>query len=570
MAFPCSNTRPLFLALLSLIFLSTLTHSASPPTNTTTPVPATTVCRGTQDPGYCSAVLQSDNRTATVYEYGRFSFKKSISQATKLLNLVNKYLSQAHKLGLTPSAVGALQDCSLLAQLNIDFFTTTFATVNSAAKSLPVMTAEDVQTLLSGVLTNSQTCLEGLKSTESTWSVRSGLVSPLTNDTKLYSVALCLFNKAWAPKKLKTNAKSTHHRSAFGDGRVPGFNLSDRARAVLESTGRRLLQSTGGDAQGVMISDLVTVSQDGSGNFTLISDAVAAAPNNTNGSDGYFLIYVKAGVYEEYVTIDKKKKYVMMIGDGINQTIITGNRNVVDNYTTFNSATLAVVGTGFVGINITVRNTAGAVKHQAVALRNGADLSTFYSCSFEGYQDTLYAHSLRQFYRECDIYGTVDFIFGNAAVVFQNCNLYPRLPMANQFNAITAQGRTDPNQNTGISIENCTIRAADDLANSSANIQTFLGRPWKQYSRTVYMQSFMSDVVDPAGWRDWNGTFGLDTLYYGEYNNTGPGSDTTRRVTWPGYHIMNVTEATNYTTSNFIFGDEWLPQTGVAYFTGLL
>lgn len=505
-----------------------------------------------------------------MYEYGRFSFKKSISQATKLLNLVNKYLSQARKLGLTPSAVGALQDCSLLAQLNIDFFTTTFATVNSAAKSLPVMTAEDVQTLLSGVLTNSQTCLEGLKSTESTWSVRSGLVSPLTNDTKLYSVALCLFTKAWAPKKLKTNAKSTHHRSAFGEGRVPGFNLSDRARAVLESTGRRLLQSTGGDAEGVMISDLVTVSQDGSGNFTLISDAVAAAPNNTNGSDGYFLIYVKAGVYEEYVTIDKKKKYVMMIGDGINQTIITGNRNVVDNYTTFNSATLAVVGTGFVGINITVRNTAGAVKHQAVALRNGADLSTFYSCSFEGYQDTLYVHSLRQFYRECDIYGTVDFIFGNAAAVFQNCNLYPRLPMANQFNAITAQGRTDPNQNTGISIENCTIRAADDLANSSANIQTFLGRPWKQYSRTVYMQSFMSDVVDPAGWRDWNGTFGLDTLYYGEYNNSGPGSDTTKRVTWPGYHIMNVAEATNYTTSNFIFGDEWLPQTGVAYFTGLL
>jgi len=230
----------------------------------------------------------------------------------------------------------------------------------------------------------------------------------------------------------------------------------------------------------------------------------------------------------------------------------------------------AVVGTGFVGINMTIRNTAGAIKHQAVALRNGADLSTFYSCSFEGYQDTLYVHSLRQFYRECDIYGTVDFIFGNAAVVFQNCNLYPRLPMANQFNAITAQGRIDPNQNTGISIENCTIRAADDLATSNIPIKTFLGRPWKQYSRTVYMQSFMSDVVDPAGWRDWNGTFALDTLYYAEFNNTGPGSDTANRVTWPGYHIMNTTEAANYTISNFIFGDQWLPQTGVAYFSGLL
>lgn len=105
------------------------------------------------------------------------------------------------------------------------------------------------------------------------------------------------------------------------------------------------------------------------------------------------------------------------------------------------------------GVNITFRNTAEGIKHQAVAVRNGADMSTFYSCSFEGYQDTLYVHSQRQYYTECDIYGTVDFIFGNAAAVFQNCNIYPRLPSVNQFNAITAQGRIDPNQNTGISIQ---------------------------------------------------------------------------------------------------------------------
>jgi len=230
----------------------------------------------------------------------------------------------------------------------------------------------------------------------------------------------------------------------------------------------------------------------------------------------------------------------------------------------------AVVGTGFVGINMTIRNTAGAIKHQAVALRNGADLSTFYSCSFEGYQDTLYVHSLRQFYRECDIYGTVDFIFGNAAVVFQNCDLYPRLPMEKQFNAITAQGRSDPNQTTGISIYNCTIRAADELASSDGTTQTFLGRPWKQYSRTVYMNSFIDNVVNPNGWRDWNGTFALDTLYYGEYNNRGPGATTTNRVSWPGYHTMNATDASNFTVSTFVFGDDWLPQTGIPYTSGLM
>ena len=230
-----------------------------------------------------------------------------------------------------------------------------------------------------------------------------------------------------------------------------------------------------------------------------------------------------------------------------------------------------MVAPGFVAVDITFRNTAGAIKHQAVAVRNGADLSTFYRCSFEGYQDTLYAHSLRQFYRECDIYGTVDFIFGNAAALFQNCNIYPRLPMPGQFNPITAQGRTDPNQNTGISIHNCTIRAADDLASSNSTTQTYLGRPWKEYSRTVYMQSFMDSLINTVGWREWDGNFALSTLYYAEYDNTGPGSDTTNRVTWPGYQVIaNATDAANFTVSNFLLGDNWLPQTGVPYSGGLI
>ena len=231
-----------------------------------------------------------------------------------------------------------------------------------------------------------------------------------------------------------------------------------------------------------------------------------------------------------------------------------------------NANIAAVVAPGFVAADITFRNTAGAIKHQAVAVRNGADLSTFYSCSFEAYQDTLYTHSLRQFYRECDIYGTVDFIFGNAAVVLQNCNIYPRLPMAGQYNPITAQGRTDPNQNTGISIHNCTIKAAADLASSNTSVQTYLGRPWKEYSRTVYMQSFMDSLINAAGWREWDGNFALSTLYYAEYSNTGPGSDTTNRVTWPGYHVINATaDAAVFTVSNFLLGDAWLPQTGVPY-----
>ncbi|KAL8094636.1 putative pectinesterase/pectinesterase inhibitor 20 [Apium graveolens] len=325
----------------------------------------------------------------------------------------------------------------------------------------------------------------------------------------------------------------------------------------------RRLYTVGDD---VLVNKTVVVDPSGNGNFTTINDALNAAPNNTNGIYGYYLIHVVAGVYEEYVNVIKSKKYVMMVGDGINQTIITGNRSVADGWTTFNTGTFIVVGQGFVGVDMTIRNTAGAVKHQAVALRNNADLSTFYKCSFEGYQDTLYPHSLRQFYRECDIYGTIDFIFGNAAVVLQNCNIYPRLPMQGQFNAITAQGRTDINQNTGTSVQNCTILPAEDLGLT----KTYLGRPWKLYSRVVYMESYMDSLIEPAGWSIWSGDFALNTSYYAEYANIGPGSDTANRVTWDGFHVINATDAVNFDVSNFLAGEYWLPATGVPYSIGLM
>lgn len=229
-----------------------------------------------------------------------------------------------------------------------------------------------------------------------------------------------------------------------------------------------------------------------------------------------------------------------------------------------------MVGDGFIAKGITFENSAGPSKHQAVALRSGSDLSAFYQCSFVGYQDTLYVHSLRQFYRECDIYGTIDFIFGNAAVVFQTSNLYARKPNSNQKNIFTAQGREDPNQNTGISILNCKVAAAADLIPVKSSFQTFLGRPWKEYSRTVFLRSYIDDLVDPAGWLEWNASFALSTLYYREYMNRGPGSNTSARVTWPGYRITtNSTEASQFTVGAFIQGNTWLNSTDIPYFLNL-
>ncbi|KAJ0558825.1 putative pectinesterase [Helianthus annuus] len=249
---------------------------------------------------------------------------------------------------------------------------------------------------------------------------------------------------------------------------------------------------------------------------------------------------------------------------------ITGSQSVGGSSTTFDSSTVIVTGSGFIARGITFRNTAGPQNHQAVALQSGSDLSVFYRCGFEGYQDTLYVHSQRQFYKECYIYGTVYFIFGNAAVAFQNCMIYGRRPMTSQKITITAQGRTDSNQNTGISIQNSRIMAASDLKPVLGSFKTFLGRPWNQYSRTVFLKNYMDSLVDPAGWLEWDGNFALNTLYYGEYMNTGPGSSTSRRVKWRGYRVITSSnEASRFTVANFIAGQSWLPNTGVPFLAGL-
>lgn len=329
-----SSIISLLLFLLPL-FISTSFADISP----STPVSAGTACSSTPDPSYCKSVLPSIQR-GNVYDYGRLSVSKSLSQARKFLTLVNKYLQRRST--LSTAAIRALQDCQILGELNYDFLSNSFQTVNKTTRFLPTLQADDIQTLLSAILTNQQTCLDGLKDTASAWSVKNGLSVPLSNDTKLYSVSLALFTKGWVPnnsKKKATTFQPNKKQLPFGNGRLP-LKMSSKNMAIYRSVSQRKMLQTanvGGDV--VVVNDVVTVRQDGIGNFTTISDAIAAAPNKSSSASGYFMIYVSAGVYEEYVNIDKKKTYLMMVGDGINKTIITGNRSVVDGWTTFNSAT---------------------------------------------------------------------------------------------------------------------------------------------------------------------------------------------------------------------------------------
>ncbi|KAL5550036.1 hypothetical protein UlMin_000212 [Ulmus minor] len=320
--------------------------------------------------------------------------------------------------------------------------------------------------------------------------------------------------------------------------------------------------------------DLV-VAQDGSGDFKTIQSAVnfvASKRKQLLGNDhcNRIVIYVKAGRYHENVRIARHQNNITMFGEGIGRTIVTGNRSVQGGSTTFDSATFAIRGDGFIGKNMSIQNTAGASMGQAVALRSGSDESAFYKCSFEGYQDTLYVHSNRQFFRDCTIYGSVDFIFGNAAVLFQNCEIYVRTNSFHSFNTITAQGRDDPHQNSGIVVHNSQVLLAQPTSNNTSPTKTYLGRPWQKYSRTVFIKTYMGSLIDPAGWLAWGDDSVLRTLFYGEYHNTGPGSTTSGRVSWPGFHLLsNSSQVECFTVENFISGLIWLPSTGIPFTSSL-
>ncbi|KAI5422242.1 hypothetical protein KIW84_045635, partial [Lathyrus oleraceus] len=446
------------------------------------------------------------------------------------------------------------------------------------AKKTVYQHADDLKTLISAAITNQVTCLDGFSHDGADKRVRKVLEEGQVHVEHMCSNALAM------TKNMTDSDIAEFEQKNMLKSERNGRKLLEEENGVkwpewISAGDRRLLQGgavkwpewiSAGDRrllQGGAVKADVVVAADGSGNFKTVSEAVAAAPLK---SSKRFVIKIKSGVYKENVEVPKKKINIMFLGDGKTSTIISGDRNVVDGSTTFHSATVAIVGANFLARDITFQNTAGPAKHQAVALRVGADLSAFYNCDVIAYQDTLYVHNNRQFFVNCFISGTVDFIFGNAAVVFQNCDIHARRPNSGQKNMVTAQGRVDPNQNTGIVIQKCRIGATKDLEGVKSSFPTYLGRPWKEYSRTVIMQSVISDVIEPVGWHEWNGNFALDTLVYREYLNTGPGSGTSKRVTWKGFKVIsNVAEAQSFTAGNFIGGSSWLGSTGFPFSLGL-
>ncbi|KAI6672447.1 hypothetical protein NL676_000353 [Syzygium grande] len=462
-------------------------------------------------------------------------------------------------LDMEPVVRSAYDDCMELLDGSVDALSRSLSTAGGSGSPAA---AEDIVTWLSAALTNQDTCGEGLA--YASGSVKDRMMQELKDLEELVSNCLAIFAATggggdFAGVPIENRRRLMDAGAPKGDGHGDAVYpewLGERERELLEVPASEIQ------------ADIVVAKDGANGTYKTIAEAIKKAPEN---SDRRTIIYVRAGRYEEdNLKVGKKKTNLMFIGDGMGKTVIIGGKSVADKMTTFHTASFAASGTGFIARDMTFENYAGPAKHQAVALRVGADHGVVYRCSIVGYQDTLYVHSNRQFFRECDIYRTVDFIFGNAAVVIQKCNIYARKPMAKQKNTITAQNRKDPNQNTGISIHASQIVATSDLEASKASFPTYLGRPWKMYSRVVYMLSSMGDHIDPQGWLEWNGDFALDTLYYGEYMNDGPGAGVGGRVKWPGYRVItSATEASKFTVGQFISGSSWLPSTGVAFVAGL-
>ncbi|KAK2634521.1 hypothetical protein Ddye_029313 [Dipteronia dyeriana] len=539
------STIVLVAVVVAAVLGSASTKSDSKNGKTRTTIAALTVCNETL---YKETCYKSLGNTTNVGQMGfEDIFKLSIKVALDELSKASEYFSKNANVfsGVNDTTtVTALNNCGELMSLALDHL---HNSLSSSSVSSVLDAVNDLRTWLSSAGTCQQTCIDGFQEIANGEKYKNEISENLKTSTELTSNSLAIIT--WIAKVANSVKLQRKLLSTTTGNQEPEW-LQPQVRKLMTDQGSDLKKKAN-----------FVVAKDGSSKYKTIMAALNAVPEK---SKKRLIIYVKRGVYFENVRVEKPKWNVTIIGDGLNATIVSGSLNVIDGTPTFSTATFAVFGQGFVARDMGFRNTAGPNKHQAVALMSTADRSAFYRCHFDAFQDTLYTHSNRQFYRECNIYGTVDFIFGNSAVVLQNCNIAPKKPMLGQQNTITAQGRMDPNQNTGISIQNCSIWPYGNLS----GVETYLGRPWKNYSTTIFMQSNMERFINPKGWLPWIGTSGPDTIFYTEFQNYGPGSSTKNRVKWKGVKIITQKEANKFTVKPFLQGDKWIPK-AVVYKSGL-
>ena len=279
----------------------------------------------------------------------------------------------------------------------------------------------------------------------------------------------------------------------------------------------------------------IVVDQTGHGNFLTIQDAINSAPSFPYQR---IIIFVKNGVYKEKVKVHSWNPKISLIGESREGTIITYddyfNKIGLGRNSTFYTYTMLVEGNDFFAKNLTIQNTSGEVG-QAVALNVNADRVFFSNCSFIGNQDTLYTsgEGTKNYFNNCYIEGTTDFIFGDATVLFESCEIHSK-----KDSYVTAAS-TPQNTNFGYVFKDCKLTAVEGVS------QVYLGRPWRIYAKTVFMNCEMGVHIKPEGWENWSKPEAEKTAFYAEYNCKGSGFQPQKRVSWS--HQLTKKESEEYT-----------------------
>lgn len=289
------------------------------------------------------------------------------------------------------------------------------------------------------------------------------------------------------------------------------------------------------------------VAPDGSGDFTTVQAAINAVPEMRSNRTR---IHIKPGIYKEKLTIPANKTNVSFIGDCAESTVLTFDdyaskkNRFGENIGTSGSSSIFVYGDGFAAENITFENSSGPVG-QAVAARIDGDKVAFRNCRFLGFQDTLYPHGekSRQYYKNCYIEGTVDFIFGFSTCFFEECSI-----VCKTSGYVTAASTPQGNV-YGFVFQNCSIEG------NAPDGSFDLGRPWRPYAQVVFRECSLGKVINPKGWNNWGKVENEKTAFFAEYKNTGSGANTKERVSWSKQ--LTDKEAEKFTKAN-MFGD-WNP-----------
>jgi pectin methylesterase-like acyl-CoA thioesterase/lysophospholipase L1-like esterase len=317
------------------------------------------------------------------------------------------------------------------------------------------------------------------------------------------------------------------------------------------------------------------VAQDGSGQFRTIQEAIDSIPAQ---HDERVIIYIKDGVYKEKLTINKP--LVSLIGTHKDQVKITFDdyaKKTLDNgklMGTFGSYSMIITGDGFMAKNITFENSAGCgdIVGQAVAVYVDADQVEFHYCSFLGSQDTLFTAPLppkpiegdrfggprdglkkrmeRSYFNHCYLEGDVDFIFGSAKTVFEKCTIHS-LDKFQEINGYITAASTPMDQTYGYVFLDCIL-----TSNAPAR-SVYLGRPWRDYAKTVFINCWMDEHIREEGWHNWDKLHAEQTTYYAEYNSRGPGGCMEKRVPWA--KILTDEEAQEYTIATILGSEKGWP-----------